>query len=398
MRRHLSGAGCNISCVDDAAEIRCQSSDGCCPGAARGCNATNDAECAAMCGNGTKEAGETCDPVADCMTAFTACVSDANNVRSRIGDVATCTFRCDSVARTCVGGDGFCPMACSRANDVDCPGEPGASCAAASECRIAYCANATCCDRACTGACEACNRPGSVGTCSVPSYATDPDNCGGCGAACSNNHVAQRTCAGSACTSACATGYRDCNSDLKTDGCETETQTNPAHCGTCGTVCKYGVCQAGACAFTKSGFSAAGASSANRFAGTMYCHRVHVSAAGKLAALGVNVGTNASAVVFRLALYSDSAGAPLNLLAQTPELTSVSGAAVEGSVSGTVGAVDTWLCLMTAGTLRVTTEASATAPVYSDPYVYGPFPTTSPVLTRATPDPVGTNVYVVTTP
>ena len=163
-------------------------------------------------------------------------------------------------------------------------------------------------------------------------------------------------------------------------------------------MCKYGVCQAGACAFTKSGFFNPGASSANRFTGTMYCHRVHVTAAGKLAALGVNIGTNASAVAFRLALYSDSSGAPLSLLAQTAELTSVSGAAVEGTVTGNIGAVDTWVCLMTAATLRVTTEATATAPVYTDSYAYGGFPTTAPVLAHITPDPVGTNVYIVTTP
>src|SRR5580658_4910456 len=35
---------------------------------------------------------------------------------------------------------------------------------------------------------------------------TDPNNCGGCGNVCSNNHIATPTCVGGICTGTCETG------------------------------------------------------------------------------------------------------------------------------------------------------------------------------------------------
>ncbi len=399
-RRHLIGSGCTITCVDDPAETRCQSNDGCCPGAARGCNAANDQECAAVCGNSVVESGETCDPPSACQTLAQACLSNQNMVQTPTGDVAACTFRCNSMSRGCVGGDGFCPTGCSRPTDADCPKEAGEMCGAAGECRLGFCANTVCCDRACTGACEACNRSGKVGVCSLPDMTVDADNCGSCGGACSNNNMATRVCSGSACTGMCATGFGDCNTDKRTDGCETDTTSNPNHCGICGTVCRYGSCQTSTCAFTRHGFFSPGASSANRFSATMYCHRIHTTASGRLAALGINVGVNATAgIPFRLALYTSSSDAPLTLLGQTSDLASVSQAPVESLFSApTLASADYWLCMLTSATLRVTTEGTLTGPVYSGAFVAGTFPATAPVLTRAASDPLITNVYIVTTP
>ncbi len=50
----------------------------------------------------------------------------------------------------------------------------------------------------------------------------------------------------------CDKGYRDCNTDMPKDGCETEVLSNVSHCGNCTTVCKAGahqhvVCAAGKC-------------------------------------------------------------------------------------------------------------------------------------------------------
>ncbi len=66
---------------------------------------------------------------------------------------------------------------------------------------------------------------------------TDADNCGGCDAACSNNHMQTRTCSASNCNGTCAAGYTDCNSDKREDGCETHTDTNVTHCGACNRAC-----------------------------------------------------------------------------------------------------------------------------------------------------------------
>ena len=75
----------------------------------------------------------------------------------------------------------------------------------------------------CTGAC--------VNT------ANDPQNCGGCGAACTANQF----CANGMCQS-CATGQTLCGTTC------VDTQTDAADCGACGTACARGYsCVAGAC-------------------------------------------------------------------------------------------------------------------------------------------------------
>src|SRR5205814_6954684 len=50
---------------------------------------------------------------------------------------------------------------------VDAPaGAPGAPCASDSECGSGVCAQGVCCATACTGLCQSCAVPGSMGTCS----------------------------------------------------------------------------------------------------------------------------------------------------------------------------------------------------------------------------------------
>lgn len=64
----------------------------------------------------------------------------------------------------------------------------------------------------------------------------DAKNCGACGAACD---LAQATveCTQGECTIRdCAEGWADCNGDAR-DGCEVDTLTDLAHCGSCGAVC-----------------------------------------------------------------------------------------------------------------------------------------------------------------
>lgn len=95
----------------------CTSGDGCCP---NGCNANNDDDCAPVCGNDIVEAGETCDPVADCPTACNDaddCTTDVLN-----GSAAACTAACSyNTVTACTGGDNCCPTGCTNAMDSDCP-------------------------------------------------------------------------------------------------------------------------------------------------------------------------------------------------------------------------------------------------------------------------------------
>lgn len=86
-------------------------------------------------------------------------------------------YRCDAAARACrtecqIGGDcespflciaGRCALPC--ASDDLCPGRR-------------TCVDGFCCDRPCTGACEACDLPGRLGECSAVAAGSPRDECG----------------------------------------------------------------------------------------------------------------------------------------------------------------------------------------------------------------------------
>jgi hypothetical protein len=64
------------------------------------------------------------------------------------------------------------------------------------------------------------------------------ENCGACGAACSSAGGATPACPAGECTVSCGGALDNCNDeDVERDGCETNTDTNPAHCGGCGEGC-----------------------------------------------------------------------------------------------------------------------------------------------------------------
>ena len=130
--RTLQGTAqaCTAKCVNTTLISTCVNGDGCCPPA---CNANNDNNCTALCGNSVVEAGEQCDPPSACQIQYDACVSDNNTIRTRTGSVAACTFACTTSARQCSAtSDGFCPSACppcpgscGTGQDVDCVCVPG---------------------------------------------------------------------------------------------------------------------------------------------------------------------------------------------------------------------------------------------------------------------------------
>src|SRR3569623_1893419 len=122
----LVNAGtCKAACVDQGRRQTASAlaaKDGCCPG---GCDATNDADCTAVCGNGVIEPGETCDatpatPVCTCISCDdkNACTTDTTT-----GSARTCDLACtNSPITVCAAGDGCCPSntASSAQNDNDC--------------------------------------------------------------------------------------------------------------------------------------------------------------------------------------------------------------------------------------------------------------------------------------
>jgi hypothetical protein len=115
--RTLSHAGtCQAECVDNGAQTQCVLGvDGCCPA---GCTAANDTDCAAVCGNGSIEAGETCDPLATCPTA---CPQQGCQLFA-LSQAGTCRADClpSGLQTACVNGDGCCPGGCNANTDSDC--------------------------------------------------------------------------------------------------------------------------------------------------------------------------------------------------------------------------------------------------------------------------------------
>jgi hypothetical protein len=105
--RKLTGSAdnCDARCVDNGQQTQCRGGDNCCPG---GCNANNDSDCPARCGNNVKEPGELCD--GNCPAS---CPDQGCQRRQRTG--SNCNIRCEDDGNqadgttcsggVCVGGD-----------------------------------------------------------------------------------------------------------------------------------------------------------------------------------------------------------------------------------------------------------------------------------------------------
>lgn len=161
-----------------------------------------------------------------CAGACEAGWGDCDGNRNQFGSNG-----CETSLAT-VSACGACGAACST-NHIDalCSGTPVA------------------CNGPCVFPWADCNADKRSDGCET-NLAGDINNCGGCGVACSTNHITP-ACAGWSCSSGvCAAGYSDCNGDKQSDGCEANLLTDKNHCGSCTNVCPTGaswVCSTGQC-------------------------------------------------------------------------------------------------------------------------------------------------------
>ncbi len=104
----------------------CSGGDGCCP---VGCSFATDPDCAPICGNGTLEDDETCDPPASCPTSCRD-EGDACTSAKLVGDPGLCTARCTQVPilECSAMSDQCCASSCAApASDPDCRATSGAT-------------------------------------------------------------------------------------------------------------------------------------------------------------------------------------------------------------------------------------------------------------------------------
>jgi len=199
---------CNVACGhSQITGCIAGARDGCC---AAGCNATNDPDCAVVCGNGIVEAPtESCDTklAGSCPTVC----PQAACVLPDLVNAGTCKAACVDQGRrqtTCVAAakDGCCPAGCNATNDADCvPAcgngviEAGETCESKAP-ATPLCTNVSCNDNnACTtdgmtGSAAACNlvcTHAAVTACSLTRDGCCPSSCNAtndadCGAVCGN--------------------------------------------------------------------------------------------------------------------------------------------------------------------------------------------------------------------
>lgn len=155
----------------------------------------NTACASTFCRNGVCCASD-CGPCGDCATTPGTC-----SPRSAGTEVAGCPgYACD-------GASSACPTSC--ASDAQCAAgfactagacvaklQPAATCTRDGECGTGHCADRVCCDKACTGACDACDQAATKGTCTSLPRGSAPPVVGACGVyACAGTADCLTTCA-----------------------------------------------------------------------------------------------------------------------------------------------------------------------------------------------------------
>lgn len=185
------------------------------------------------CGGTEKLCGGACvsrlDPAYGCGDGCSPC--DITNA------IAVCSAGACAVD-SCVSGFSDCDLDAANGCEADTSSDPqncgacGAACAAANG--TPTCVAKVCGLGPCTDGFDDCDGDPLTG-CETPT-ATDPQNCGGCGAVCDLPN-ADEACQGSACAvGSCQGTYDDCDQDAQT-GCETDVATSADHCGSCGNAC-----------------------------------------------------------------------------------------------------------------------------------------------------------------
>ena len=212
----VGSGSCQAQCLNNP--VVCADGDGCC---SPQCNATNDDDCTAVCGNGVVEpsGGELCD------TGITAgspgsCPTACDDVEPCTTDnllaAGTCTAQCDFVTITAfVDGDQCCPAGGNNNVDNDCPEVCGNGAVESGE------------------TCDTAIAVGAAGSCPVAGDCDDSLDCtgdtlvsaGSCDAICVNNDILTCIDGDGCCPAGCDLSNDDDCGNVCGDGSVTGTET-----------------------------------------------------------------------------------------------------------------------------------------------------------------------------
>jgi hypothetical protein len=262
---------------------RCNAPFGDCDGdGANGCE-TNTQSTPAHCGacgmacpavtNGTAACSAGRCVVGQCTQGFADCDGDASNgcetnLNTTLSDCGRCGNACNVEGGSAVCAAGVCQRSACNMGRGDCDGNTANGCETELDsdprnCRV--------CGNACNvpNATAACIGGGcAVGTCNTgfgncdgntqngceSNLRNNLEHCGACGVSCAFARATAACTDGACAIAACEQGFGNCDGMTST-GCETSTSNNPAHCGTCGTVCPSppgatAACNNATCGFT----------------------------------------------------------------------------------------------------------------------------------------------------
>ena len=163
-------------------------------------------------------------------------------------DSGACICTLDHAKSFCVNGD--CSIAKCDQGYADCDGDPMTGCEVsikidANNCGACnkvcgawpnsspMCANGVC-GPLCSSDFANCNN--AIGDGCEVNLKTDPAHCGTCQTVCSVANGVAGCTSGSCTVATCDPNRGDCNG-LVADGCEVSLKTDPAHCGTCQNIC-----------------------------------------------------------------------------------------------------------------------------------------------------------------
>jgi len=228
-----------------ACETRCEGASALCE--VRMTDGRRSFACATVCGEPSPlRCADSCvDPQADplhCGGCGRACEAGPNG--EAVCNAGVCAVACRDLARYA-----DCDRQPGNGCEAELARDPAHCGACGTACADGPHARGACLSGACGVTCDTGfgNCDGAAGNGCEAELLTSPASCGACGNACPAVANARPTCAEGRCGFQCSPGYGDCDG-MAANGCETDLQGDRDHCGTCETRCTAASGAAASCA------------------------------------------------------------------------------------------------------------------------------------------------------